>query len=201
MTFTFKPRPGGRLRFDTTTAADGPHVWFSVTNTRGEHAAVFVPVANVEEVVAGLREIARQQDGQASPLISTATLTSALRQAGDLVAEYTGNAVDSSAQMLRRLAEGTRRPNDPLLHGAPDRRQLTEAEHDAAWHAVEGTASEDGADPSSVLAAVLWTLNIDPPPLSGAPLTDKLKARAAAVLPPGARITAQALRETEEAGA
>jgi hypothetical protein len=43
------------------------------------------------------------------------------------------------------------------------RRQLTEPEHDAAWHAIEGTAAEDGADPGTVLAAVLRALNIDPP--------------------------------------
>lgn len=43
------------------------------------------------------------------------------------------------------------------------RRQLTELEHDAAWHAIEGTAAEEGADPGTVLAAVLRALDIDPP--------------------------------------
>ncbi|MFI8278550.1 hypothetical protein ACIGBH_27490 [Streptomyces sp. NPDC085929] len=60
MTFTFKPQPGGRIRADFATAADGPHVWLSVTNTRGEHAAVFIPLARLEEVIAGLRDMARQ---------------------------------------------------------------------------------------------------------------------------------------------
>ncbi len=65
MTFTFRPRAGGRIRADIATAADGPHVWLSLTNTRGEHAAVFIPLANVEEVIAGLRDMARQAAGQA----------------------------------------------------------------------------------------------------------------------------------------
>lgn len=43
------------------------------------------------------------------------------------------------------------------------KRVLTELEHDAAWHAIEGTAGEEGADPGTVLNAVLAALNIDPP--------------------------------------
>ncbi|WP_327413205.1 hypothetical protein [Streptomyces sp. NBC_01233] len=38
-------------------------------------------------------------------------------------------------------------------------------------------------------------------PLPGARITDEQRAHAAAVLPPGARITAQALHAAEEAGA
>ncbi|MFJ8016202.1 hypothetical protein [Streptomyces sp. NPDC096339] len=70
-----------------------------------------IPVTRVEEVVAGLRDMACQTGGTAP---------------------------------------------------AP-RRRLTELEHDAAWHAIEGTAGEDGADPGTVLAAVLRALGIDPP--------------------------------------
>lgn len=43
------------------------------------------------------------------------------------------------------------------------RRVLTPAEHDAAWHAIEGAAGEEGADPGTVLAAVLRALNIAAP--------------------------------------
>lgn len=68
MTFTFRPLPGGRIRADHATAAGEPHVWLSLTNTRGEHAAVFIPLANVEEVIAGLRDIARQAGAQSAPL-------------------------------------------------------------------------------------------------------------------------------------
>jgi hypothetical protein len=43
------------------------------------------------------------------------------------------------------------------------RRTLTPNEYDAAWHAVEGAAGEEGADPGTVLHAVLNRLGIDTP--------------------------------------
>jgi len=42
-------------------------------------------------------------------------------------------------------------------------RTLTPNEHDRAWHAIEGGVGEDGADPGTVLAAVLHALNIKAP--------------------------------------
>jgi hypothetical protein len=39
-------------------------------------------------------------------------------------------------------------------------RRLTEGEYNAAWHAVEGAAGEEGADPGTVLHAVLDRLGI-----------------------------------------
>lgn len=42
-------------------------------------------------------------------------------------------------------------------------RTLTPNEHDRAWHAIEGGVGEDGADPGTVLAAVLHALNINAP--------------------------------------
>lgn len=44
------------------------------------------------------------------------------------------------------------------------RRRLTQREYSAAWHAVEGAAGEEGADPGTVLHAVLDRLGIDLPP-------------------------------------
>lgn len=41
------------------------------------------------------------------------------------------------------------------------RRTLTPTEYDAAWHAVEGAAGDEGADPGTVLHAVLDRLGID----------------------------------------
>lgn len=45
----------------------------------------------------------------------------------------------------------------------PARRRLTESEHDRAWHAIEGAAGKEGADPGTVLNAVLRALDIDAP--------------------------------------
>ncbi|MFI1532140.1 hypothetical protein [Streptomyces griseus] len=44
------------------------------------------------------------------------------------------------------------------------RRVLTEGEYNRAWHAVEGAAGEEGADPATVLHAVLRVLGIESPP-------------------------------------
>lgn len=43
-------------------------------------------------------------------------------------------------------------------------RVLTPLEHHAAWHAVEGAAGEEGADPQTILNAVLRVLKIAAPP-------------------------------------
>jgi hypothetical protein len=40
-------------------------------------------------------------------------------------------------------------------------RKLTDSEYNAAWHAVEGAAGEEGADPGTILHAVLDRLGID----------------------------------------
>jgi hypothetical protein len=42
-------------------------------------------------------------------------------------------------------------------------RTLTVEEHDRAWHAIEGAAGQEDADPGTVLAAVLHALRINPP--------------------------------------
>ncbi|QFG13302.1 hypothetical protein SEA_GILGAMESH_110 [Streptomyces phage Gilgamesh] len=45
----------------------------------------------------------------------------------------------------------------------PPRRVLTPGEHDRAWHAIEGAAGEPGADPDTILNAVLAALRIQAP--------------------------------------
>ncbi|MGW1154518.1 hypothetical protein ACWD45_24940 [Streptomyces rubiginosohelvolus] len=51
----------------------------------------------------------------------------------------------------------------PTSEAQPARRRLTPNEYDRAWHAVEGSAGEPGADPGTVLHAVLRALRIDAP--------------------------------------
>ncbi|WP_393075156.1 hypothetical protein [Streptomyces sp. LN704] len=50
-------------------------------------------------------------------------------------------------------------------------RSLTENEYSAAWHAVEGAAGEEGADPGTVLHAVLDRLGITVPAAGAQPDT------------------------------
>lgn len=61
------------------------------------------------------------------------------------------------AAVLRRGLAG------PDGEPEPGRRRLTPNEYSSAWHAIEGAAGEPGADPATVLAAVLRALAIDPP--------------------------------------
>lgn len=51
----------------------------------------------------------------------------------------------------------------PSAEAVPGR-VLTEGEYDSAWHAVEGAAGEVGADPATILHAVLRVLDIATPP-------------------------------------
>ncbi|WP_329615634.1 hypothetical protein OG244_23255 [Streptomyces brevispora] len=67
-----------------------------------------------------------------------------------------------------RPAMTMREIRDRLGHTQPDttpadRRTLTADEYSSAWHAVEGSTGEPGADPATVLAAVLRVLDINPP--------------------------------------
>jgi hypothetical protein len=59
------------------------------------------------------------------------------------------------------------------------RRLLTPNEHDRVWYAIEGAAGEPGADPGTILKAVLNALDIDAPTLEDE-LADSLRRRAAA---------------------
>ncbi|WP_335936653.1 hypothetical protein [Streptomyces sp. PTD5-9] len=52
---------------------------------------------------------------------------------------------------------------DSRIERPAARRTLTEAEHHRAWHAIEGAAGEPGADPGTILAAVLAALDITAP--------------------------------------
>ncbi|MFI5831036.1 hypothetical protein ACIA6C_27945 [Streptomyces sp. NPDC051578] len=143
-----------------------PAIRYAVGSSETGHADVVVPLDQLEEVIAGMRDMARQTGEQPAPLpIPAGTRTTVFHWAADLVAAYTGNSVDATALMLRRVADGRPRPTDPQLDGPAltPRRQLTELEHDRAWHAIEGIDWEAGPDPDTVLNAVLAALAIDPP--------------------------------------
>lgn len=65
-------------------------------------------------------------------------------------------------------AAGEAAARPPTGRTGDPRRTLTPNEYSAAWHAVEGAAGEEGADPGTVLHAVLERLGIDTPPAEGA---------------------------------
>ncbi|MEV7654608.1 hypothetical protein AB0O39_10600 [Streptomyces anulatus] len=68
--------------------------------------------------------------------------------------EYGDSSITDRARELRAVLAG---------EAQPARRRLTPNEHDRAWHAIEGGVGEDGADPGTVLNAVLHALRIDAP--------------------------------------
>jgi hypothetical protein len=112
--------PGkARLQLEPITERGERMVMLSALSPEANLVVVDIPLDRVEEVVSGIRDMARQAGGVPS---------------------------------------------------AP-RRRLTELEHDAAWHAIEGAAGQEGADPGTVLNAVLHALNIDPPGTRWTPCT------------------------------
>lgn len=86
----------------------------------------------------------------------------------DVVKDRPGISLREFMLWQSDVAEAADRGEQPPdLPAAPDdtaRRVLTPGEYDAAWHAVEGAAGESGADPATVLGAVLDRLGIQPPP-------------------------------------
>ncbi|MFE1206374.1 hypothetical protein ACFW5V_32325 [Streptomyces sp. NPDC058762] len=56
-----------------------------------------------------------------------------------------------------------RGPADEEQPASRPRRVLTPGEHDRAWHAIEGAAGTPGADPGTILNAVLGALDIQAP--------------------------------------
>ncbi|MGW7786008.1 hypothetical protein [Streptomyces tricolor] len=95
-----------------------------------------------EHVNAMTEEMKRYADGEEQPVLWSVYNAMHLRA---------DNAEARAAELERQAA-------------AP--RTLTEAEHGRAWHAIEGAAGEEGADPGTVLNAVLAALGINPPPAS-----------------------------------
>ncbi|MFE7370120.1 hypothetical protein [Streptomyces anulatus] len=74
--------------------------------------------------------------------------------------EY-GEVADAVLAVLADDAAAGVQP--PTSETEPARRRLTPNEHDRAWYAIEGSAGEDGADPDTILNAVLHALRIDAP--------------------------------------
>ena len=65
MTFEYRDRDGDSLRvMSHTTGGPGPIVSLIVARVDGRSNGMFVPVDRVEEVVAGIRDAARQAAGQ-----------------------------------------------------------------------------------------------------------------------------------------
>ncbi|AZM91456.1 hypothetical protein [Streptomyces sp. W1SF4] len=97
MTFTFTPSPLNRIRADRSTFGGQPAVYLSLVDHDGRDAAVFIPVDRLEEVIAGLREVARQAGGQPTVTPEEAAVQGAWNALGDAVRRRLDNAEEAGA--------------------------------------------------------------------------------------------------------
>ncbi|MCG8971843.1 hypothetical protein [Streptomyces sp. CL12-4] len=157
-----------------TEAGETPCVWAEAENLAhgGAHVALWLTLEQVADLDAALGDgrehHVADHTGDTLTVLPGGTWTTfeLARQADDdveaaavRVVVLTGRlpelreALATTAQFAQqRIAAGTRKPY-----------VLTPAEHDRAWHAIEGAAGEPGADPGTILRAVLGALQILPP--------------------------------------
>ncbi|WP_089117071.1 hypothetical protein [Streptomyces sp. SS07] len=126
-------------------------------------ADFLVPEAAREMIAHLRRAVLAKQDGRRATV---------LREAADFVGnDDTCDCGSCDTCVPNKLANGLRALADdaaagvqpPTSEAEPACRRLTPNEYDRAWHAVEGSAGEEGADPGTVLHAVLRALRIDAP--------------------------------------
>jgi hypothetical protein len=94
-----------------------------------------------------------------------ANRTAILREAADAVdaTPYPSGFTAGFDKGARWATALLRQMPDEAQQPKTGRRRLTPNEHSAAWHAVEGSAGEEGADAGTILRAVLERLGIDAP--------------------------------------
>ncbi|GAA2439168.1 hypothetical protein [Streptomyces glaucus] len=177
LTYPYCYTDGQNHRLNLHTAVDGngePYVWVDAENFAhgGAQVSVWLTIEQVAELDAALNTgseyRATDHTGDSLSVTPGATWTTftVTRQANDddeaaavPVVVLTGrlpelrDALATTAQFAQqRIAAGARKPY-----------VLTPAEHDRAWHAIEDAAGEPGADPGTILRAVLGALQILPP--------------------------------------
>ncbi|MET9776244.1 hypothetical protein ABZ023_18620 [Streptomyces sp. NPDC006367] len=177
LTYPYTYVDGQNHRLILRTAVDGngePYVWVEATNLAlgGDEVSAWLTTEQVAELDAALntgseyRATDHTGDGLSVTPGTTWTTFTVTRQANDdegaavvRVVVLTGRlpelreALAMTAQFAQqRTAASARKPY-----------VLTPAEHDRAWHAIEGAAGEPGADPGTILRAVLGALRILPP--------------------------------------
>ncbi|MFJ7069899.1 hypothetical protein [Streptomyces sp. NPDC101115] len=124
-----------------------------LTAVRADHVTA---LRNTETLHAVIKATADERDTARAALAEARGETSE----PDGIGVRTGNAERIAAERLI-LAVADLNSGDALESAAV--RTLTPNEHDRAWHAIEGGVGEDGADPGTILAAVLHALNINAP--------------------------------------
>ncbi|MER5675802.1 hypothetical protein ABT081_02540 [Streptomyces sp. NPDC002238] len=115
-----------------------------------EPQSAHVPVDELPQILAGIAGAAGLE--RARRVLGTPTMNTETRSCG--------SAQLHQPHQFMRMEVVFRCPGTAAESA---RRRLTPSEHDRAWHAIEGSAGEEGADPGTVLNAVLHALRIDAP--------------------------------------
>ncbi|MGA6873071.1 hypothetical protein ACO8D0_14360 [Streptomyces pratensis] len=115
-----------------------------------EPQSAHVPVDELPQILAGIAGAAGLE--RARRVLGTPTMNTETRSCGS-------EQLHQPHQFMRMEVVF----RCPGTAAEPARRRLTPSEHDRAWHAIEGSAGEEGADPGTVLNAVLHALRIDAP--------------------------------------
>ncbi|MGW3330578.1 hypothetical protein ACWDF9_08560 [Streptomyces rubiginosohelvolus] len=103
---------------------------------------------------AGNHELCDHEADEAPVSTPLAARCEALAAEWEKRGEYGDSSITDRARELRAVL---------AARVQPARRRLTPQEYDRSWHAVEGSAGEPGADPGTILHAVLHALRIDAP--------------------------------------
>lgn len=160
---------------DWTAEEDATQIFHDATFITRARNDVPALLAEVERLTAELDKLAHELDGASLSLReeeqTSARLRLAYRSARERAAAY-GEGIlrvvgdRESYQGWLKEAETAREELTARvaeLEGTPPRRRLTPNEYSAAWHAIEGGAGEEGADPATILNAALARLDIDGP--------------------------------------
>jgi hypothetical protein len=125
-----------------------------------QHAAVAAAVAT-EEYPAVASPACEQGEAQLVAVADVAAwLSKKAREYDARPKSRRENPADWLDRLASKVERGAIRPGE---QGGKERAVLTSTQYSAAWHAVEGTAGRDDADPGLVVNAVLDVLGISAP--------------------------------------
>ncbi|MFI8206675.1 hypothetical protein [Streptomyces sp. NPDC085937] len=177
LTYPYEYTDGQNHRLTLRTAvteAGEPHVWVSAENLAhgGDLVDVWLTLEQVTGLDAALSDSAQHQvtdhTGETLTVLPGSTWTTF--EAARLEDQYGATAAVRVVVLTARLPELRRAltstaqfAQQRIAAAARKPYVLTPAEHDRAWHAIEGAAGEPGADPGTILRAVLGALQILPP--------------------------------------
>ncbi|MFD4795078.1 hypothetical protein [Streptomyces anulatus] len=154
---------------------DSVAVWLTASQARAldSHLAAATPTLDIPASAGGKWQITDRTDDMLTVRVAhdftTFEITRAACESQGATAVRVVALTGRLPELRRALGNAIQAAEKPSSSEAapaelPGRRVLTESEYSSAWHAVEGAAGEVGADPATILYAVLRALDIAAPP-------------------------------------